>query len=72
MRYIIIFLSLVTLIAAFTPVPKKANIQQKLDYEIPDWVYKQVFDKNKRKPLVKLDQENIKKIKIEIDSKQRS
>ena len=52
MKYLLINLLYLTSISAFSQPNHKGHI---IDYHIPKWVYKEVFEYNKLKPLVKLD-----------------
>ena len=49
--------------SAFSQPIQKGHM---IDYQIPKWVYKEVFEYNKMKPLVKLDSNTIKKTDSEV------
>ena len=49
--------------SAFSQPIQKGHM---VDYQIPKWVYEEVFEYNKMKPLVKLDSNTIKKTDSEV------
>ena len=52
MKYLLLNLLYLINVSAFSQPIQKGHM---IDYQIPKWVYKEVFEYNKLKPLVKLD-----------------